>query len=1472
MTRARATSLVLVNWKGVFYERYQLNRHVTALEGDNGAGKTTVMIGAYVVLLPDMTRLRFTNLGETGATGGDKGIWGRLGEQGRPSYAVLDFDLGGREQVLAGVHLERKGEPTVEPTPFIVTGLPQGQVMQDLFLLTHGEDEHVPELPELKESVARLGGHLKVFDSARDYFAALFEHGITPMKMGTDAERNKLNEMLRTSMTGGMSRGLVSELRSFLLKEDGGLAGTLRTMRANLDACRRTRTEVREAQRLEREIGSIYEAGEAMFGAAIAATRERSVELAKKVDEAAVKRAACEVAMAAAEAAVQRVSEELLEAGEGKKIAEQALEAAQLRVEKVSLAVDWQEKLHRRETVLESARNAHEQAVDARSKAEESHSTAVLELEQADEAREAAARGVGDLEAGLSELHRRADAHRRVVAQLDTARTKLGSPQLQASDVVNEAGSAATELERVDQSRRELSRRVDDAIEHRQQHEAAMDALTTILQEQVEPASAASAAVRAGTVVRDWRSLASQRGQLRTELAIAMAEASKQSLALKRAEALNLEFEPGQGRDAVARAFEQMDDDILRHREAELLARSQAKDAGRALQESLSNTQRLSSLQAVYRRLLGLAGQLSVAVENPVTHRASLEQARAELSQRAENHRREEAAERKRREELFRQARAMRTSGGQFPDELLRLRDHLAADLLAGHFDEVTVDEAAEVEAQLGPLVHGLVVEDLEGAAGRIQGRSDELPTVWLISADAALSLDPDETLGSGNERDVVVKEGDSVRVTRVPARPTLGRLAREQRAEELEAMAADLDPRIEELGAAKREAQDLLALADELLEGLGVWLAGDPTPKLDAAREAATLADARKEQQLGVAELAGSRVKELEPIRTRLGELLPDAALLDPPDYGLRAQALGEKLALADGAAVELSRVGNAPTRLEEHQLALRVAPMMDSELVAAQAEVKALEDRRGELADALEALRYVATNRNALAWTDAAEQLRSSQELAPALRAQLEQAIAVKKAAQEAERSARGLRDEAVEAWNTADVALKSATTHRDEASQELLATGVAEPTEALLREAKTAASQSRTELGVLDHRVGELQRSLGMKESERSVAEEARNQAVQSDEDERMRAKPAFDAWERLERQATQAGVLDEALTERFRVIFGGSGSLNIWPRAREEKRVLLERMSTAQGGHELLEMVENWLEKSDQTTAEGYLQAWLLVRDWLRRRLPAQIAEVDEPLVALARLREHLSGLGDRLDRQESDLRGASEDIARGIDVQVRRAQGQVRRLNKHLEGVCFGSIAKIRVKLQRVERMEQVLRALREGAGQALLFQASMPVEEALEEIFKRFGGGRSGGAKLLDYREYLHLQVQVTRIGGVDWEDANPTRLSTGEAIGVGAALMMVVLTEWERDANMLRGRRALGSMRFLFLDEANRLDNANLGTLFELCRNLDLQLLVAAPSVERGAGCTVYRLVRTRSIDGREHVLVSGRRVVGEA
>ena len=168
--------------------------------------------------------------------------------------------------------------------------------------------------------------------------------------------------------------------------------------------------------------------------------------------------------------------------------------------------------------------------------------------------------------------------------------------------------------------------------------------------------------------------------------------------------------------------------------------------------------------------------------------------------------------------------------------------------------------------------------------------------------------------------------------------------------------------------------------------------------------------------------------------------------------------------------------------------------------------------------------------------------------------------------------------------------------------------------------------------------------------------------------------------------------------------------------------------------------------------------------------------------------------------ERLERaQEGDLRGESEDIAGSIEVQRCKARGQANRLNQNLRNISFGSIRGIQVRQVTVDRMEKALHAFRDKNAQALLFKPT-------------YGGGRNGGYRLLDYREYVHLQVEIRREASGDWEIANPTKLSTGEAIGVGASLMMVILTEWESDTTLRRGKKSHGSLRFLFLDEANRL------------------------------------------------------------
>ena len=266
-------------------------------------------------------------------------------------------------------------------------------------------------------------------------------------------------------------------------------------------------------------------------------------------------------------------------------------------------------------------------------------------------------------------------------------------------------------------------------------------------------------------------------------------------------------------------------------------------------------------------------------------------------------------------------------------------------------------------------------------------------------------------------------------------------------------------------------------------------------------------------------------------------------------------------------------------------------------------------------------------------------------------------------------------------------------------------------------------------------------------------------------------------------------------------------------------------------------------------------------------------PAQIAQMDDPLEALTRLRGHLAELEKRLATQERDLQGNTADVASAIGTQTRGARREVERLNKDLEHVRFGSIAGVRLRLGRVPEMENVLEALREGDGQGRLFTPDLPLEEALNELFRKFAGRRAQGHRLLDYREYVDPRVEVRRKAGTGWETANSIRISTGESIGIGAALMMVVLTAWERGRKPAQGAERAG---YAQAPPPRRGEPARprepRGALRLLCRNLQLQLMVAAPEVAQAEGNTTYRLVRVSDGDGEEEVRVTGRRVVAEA
>ena len=675
------------------------------------------------------------------------------------------------------------------------------------------------------------------------------------------------------------------------------------------------------------------------------------------------------------------------------------------------------------------------------------------------------------------------------------------------------------------------------------------------------------------------------------------------------------------------------------------------------------------------------------------------------------------------------------------------------------------------------------------------------------------------------------------------------------------------MDARIETLDADRRAFERLAEEGEALLAGQAIWLGGDPAPTLEDINR--TVLDTEARQAAHRTEADGHRndAEGLTPRIDGLRNLLGVAALLDPPDHALREKKLEGDHASALADEAEVSRCSEAAVILEDRLEALRTLPLTDQGVKDLESRLHQLTEDRHRMDSAIEAMAFVDNNSHALNWSDAPAMLEAREALAPNLKEQRDRANGALREAHAEALAADDAYTEATSHWQKADGQRHMAKERLLAAKQDLAEIGVPAPTEASVETAGHEKDKLEEEGRGIDATLADLNTAKGRGEKEREHADEGLNDAGHKVSAERKEADPADDRWERLQGDVAKHDIVAAGFSQTDSLVAGIRGHVNLAQEARSKRAELLSRLHRAGALHLLDEAGKSPTEASGILFADAYLAVWLAVSDWLRQRLPAQFADEDDLQEAVSRLRGQLKGLEGRLARQDDDLRGSSENIARGVDVQRRKARGQIDRLNRSLQGVTFGGIEGIRVKTLPVARMEQVLRALREGTVQKLLFQDDLPIEKAFDAIFQREGDGGDGGKRLLDYREYLQLQVEVRRRSGSGWEAANPTRLSTGEAIGVGAALMMVVLTEWERDATLLRGRRDHGSLRFLFLDEANRLSQDNLHVLFELCQTLDLQLLIAAPEVARADGNTTYHLVRSANESGREEVLVSGRR-----
>ena len=442
----------------------------------------------------------------------------------------------------------------------------------------------------------------------------------------------------------------------------------------------------------------------------------------------------------------------------------------------------------------------------------------------------------------------------------------------------------------------------------------------------------------------------------------------------------------------------------------------------------------------------------------------------------------------------------------------------------------------------------------------------------------------------------------------------------------------------------------------------------------------------------------------------------------------------------------------------------------------------------------------------------------------------------------------------------------------------------------TEVVQRRAHFSYSDSAEMLSGNSDLNEKLRERLEQAEAERTRAREAlRGHAAQLNQYNQVLAslKSSYDTKKELlndlQRELQDIGVrADSGAEERARIRrdeLHAQLSNNRSRRNQLEKALTFCEAEMDNLTRKLRKLERDYFEMREQvvTAKAGWCAVMRMVKDngverRLHRRELAYLSADDLRSMsdkALGALR-----LAEELTSREQKLAISSRSVANIIRKTIQREQNRIRMLNQGLQNVSFGQVNSVRLNVNVRETHAMLLDVLSEQHEQHQdLFNSNrLTFSEALAKLYQRLNpqidmGQRTPqtiGEELLDYRNYLEMEVEVNR-GSDGWLRAESGALSTGEAIGTGMSILVMVVQSWEDESRRLRGKD-ISPCRLLFLDEAARLDARSIATLFELCERLQMQLIIAAPeniSPEKG---TTYKLVR-KVFQNTEHVHVVGLR-----
>lgn len=1487
--RNKVYGLHMVNWNGIPYEAFQFGPTMTSLIGHNGAGKTTIMLAWKLVFLPFKDVMDFSNQaeGEADRESNKYGLFGRLGV-GKVSYVAAEFVLNSKagssdSRLIAGVQIRKKLAPDFELTPFVVRGLPQESDLRDIFFIGNKDTKALGKVVdsdekrgfrELAANVKDNGGEFEHFDRRlQDYSQYLYENEIIPVNLRDRKLRQQYGHLLNLAMKGGLSKSMSQKIKDYILSGDSSLTHYISDAEKRLGLCRATQREIERNEKtceflsdLYRNIDELMVSSYGQVHLKMDETLAEYRQFKARKQKVMVSRKQLLQSQKAADLELNHLEHEYSEHSK-------VLDNLRVDVERIQQANGIKKNRDKTKKELKKLE-------DDDLKIREKSVPIKVELVRLEEERKVVNQNLQDC-----------------IAQLQSDESPFEIEEKKASQYAF-ALSCIEDLGLVSKNHRPNRSSIEKKL--REEHgsvEAAYKSALDRLQEQKQKVDASE------LLMANKKKIAMQV----LEIADILAESGFEFAAKLRNKTLGVQVkELGKLIESVTKSHHELpilniEEEKLKH-EVESRARIvevlkvgkswygeveshleyidllgeekkrleklsiKSQEINKEIQSTILRKEELNhkidglNLDVVrfakFQELISRLDRIGCHIRT--IDLETVQSTKAQTEEQIFLIRREIDLTAEKIGKLEKKIQALKNKPTHINPKLQDICDKIEGQLLSELLEnDINLEEAASKQAILGPLATSILVSDKKAAYRKLKNLIDSEDLsfdIYLVEKNVEELLDLAEPFG---DHAIIVKSPEFDRITRFPDVPSLGKKARESIARGLEKEKSASEEKLETL---KRQSDELALtklIIDQLVTHSDCFTMTDPIELLEELnrqvdRESSRLNSLNKAYHSQLSEHE-SRLKQYQKLLAveHLSELLDKKDLFD------KLEAVTQLKLLAKKNTEVFSRIQTKSQILSQfkNNPGLDVEDLNDLKGLFESMQKHAQEhgQRLQAFNRALEAVRYLDYYQSFKSMRGGGKKTKVE-----SLKLQINE-----------------LNDQQKKIEDDLSCSLSSYKELESELSK-------IELKKAHLNELCREYENELEELGVGSRDFDDTEINRKMKKHKGMLAKinkqreekiESKGQLkgqVESINKELDRisgefssfyhevAKPTFKSMRHLKKNLFQRKLYQRAKSKenpdglRKRSL---AALTNIQSMVKEKLAHFGGGATPELKGFLNLSQQLEKLKSADEIDSISIINEFYRHTEEIIRDSLSQYAELDfEPMEAIKLFSESIERLRIQLNGHEKQFAARTEDIHNAISVRIAGEKRRIQNLNRQLGDVHFGLIRGVRIHFDRVDQWDKILTALSDGAGNGL-FQSEnqLSYADALALVYDKVIGGQIKGEMLLDYRSYVDLSIEVRRDGKDRWEKANVNQLSTGESIGVGFAVLLMVTSSWERSMDSLRegSDESKSFARMLCLDEVSRLDSEAMNTLASFCENQQLQLLIAAPQDQMAPIGVVYKLRR---------------------